>query len=281
MSDVAFGETSNSILDNRLYRVQIYDGGGGYSKSDASYDKATIIWSDVNASTAFSIKNVSEFEVTLNPLSRNLDNVFKVGDLVEIADDIDDLSEQPRGQLRRLTGLDLSNEKMSWKSSSRSDQSGITYLHDPLPMKIGKFPRYQPENHLKLIKWNGIKYVNSKEMLQDGSISLDDSSTTHPGMIRIRFEPRIFQSGLYWMFTTRGVVEKLRSAQPNGPRHDYAPLALIRKETGSQIKIIKDLRHSFKPVTDLNAVDINYEDGSQSADCGKRTRYKCPSKSIR
>ena len=124
------------------------------------------MWSDVNASKAFGIKNVSEFEVTLNPLSRNLDNVFKIGALIEIVDDADELSEQPRGQLRRLTEIDLSNKKLSWKSSSRSDQSGITYLHDPVPTKIGKFPRYQPEDHPKAVLWDGIKYVNSKEMLK-------------------------------------------------------------------------------------------------------------------
>ena len=81
--------------------------------------------------------------------------------------------------------------------------------------------------------------------------------------IRIKFDPGIFRSGDYWTFTTRsnGGVESLKSAKPMGPKHNYALLALIRKEIGKEIEIVEDLRHTFQPLTNLRAIDIPYDNG--------------------
>ena len=220
---------------------------------------------------AFAIKQLNEDKVVLEQGGRSLANLFRIGDYIEIIDDIDELSEQPRGQMRRITHIDVKDTKtLYWGSKVSSDELQLRFLHDPIRTEGG---RYRPELHPKVILWDGIKYVNAKEKEKeeleeepssDGSISLDGPSGGN-GHIRIKFDPGMFRSGDYWTFTTRSNrgVELLRSAKPVGPKHNYALLALIRKEIGKEIEIIEDLRHTFQPLTNLRAIDISYENGGQ------------------
>ena len=210
---------------------------------------------------------MNEEKCVLEQGGRSLVGVFRIGDLIEIMDDIDELSEQPRGHIRRISHVDIDNRILSWSSALNSDQTEIRYLHDSIKTD-GR--RYLPELHPKVILWDGIKYVNAKEVggaeedSSDRLIPLDGSSGVD-GPIRIKFDPGIFRSGDYWTFTTRSnsSVEFLRSAKPMGPKHDYALLALIRKEIGKEIEIIEDLRHTFQPLTNLRAIDIPYENGDK------------------
>jgi hypothetical protein len=264
LSSSSSSEITNGASGNHLYRIQIHD--SGESKANSS---ATFKWSKDNASVAFAIKEVSEDKVVLEQGSRSLLNVFRIGDFIEIIDDMDELSEQPRGQLRRITHIDVKDTKtLYWNSKLNSDQLEIKDLHDPIRTETG---RYRPELHPKVILWDGIKYVNTikKEEEEggpssDGSISLDGFSESD-GRIKIKFEPGIFRSGDYWIFTTRsnGGIELLKSAEPMGPKHHFAPLAIIKREIGKEIEIVEDLRHTFSPLTNLRAIDIPYDNGDQ------------------
>ncbi len=267
------GNIVNPSLENSLYRIQIHDSGINID------DKSTFKWSRNNASTTFKVKKVYEFEVTLENANRNLNGIFKIGDLIEIIDDVDELSEQPKGQLRRITDIDMSNKKLSWGQTSNPDYtassfSGKMHLHDAVKTQTqtgkGHHPRYHKENHPKIVLWDGVQFVNSKireqvekeEHGEDNSVTLYDSSSSS-GSIRVRFDPGVFQSGDYWSFTTRasGQIEQLRSAFPKGPNHEYALLGLVKKEDGgNQIKIMEDLRLSFSPFVQMKAIDILYDD---------------------
>ena len=265
-SSSSSSEINYGTRGNYLYRIQIHDSG-----ENKANNSATFKWSKDNASVAFAIKQLSEYKVVLEQGGRSLANLFRIGDFIEIIDDRDELSEQPRGQMRRITHIDVKDTKtLYWDSKVSSDQLEPRYLHDPIRTRGG---RYQPELHPKVILWDGIKYVNAKEKEKeeeveepssDGSISLGGLSDGD-GHMRIKFDPGLFRSGDYWIFTTRsnGGVELLKSAKPMGPKHNYALLALIRKEIGKEIEIIEDLRHTFQPLTNLRAIDISYENGGQ------------------
>jgi len=243
-------DIGSETFDNRLYRIQIHNGGDDPSQ-------ATFKWSRDNASTAFSVQEVNEFDVVLEYANRNIAGVFRIGDLIEIIDDIDELSEQPRGQLKKITEIDPGNRKLSWKSVANPAQPGVTELHNNLETPQ---QRYSPEYHTKIILWDGIKPVSS-EGTQDGYILLDDSFSI--SRIGIKFESGPYRSGDYWTFTTRssGQMDVLKSEPPKGPRHEYALLGLVRKEDQGSIRSIEDFRRRSQPTTDLRAVDISYEDG--------------------
>jgi rRNA maturation endonuclease Nob1 len=268
-SDASFG-----TIGNHLYRVQIHDSGeskGHYNSNksrrknaDNNNNNTTFKWSKDNASVAFPIKQLYEDKVVLDQGARSLASVFRIGDLIEIIDDVDELSEQPRGHLRRISHVDIDNRTLSWSSGLNSDQTEIRYLHDPIKSDS---KRYRSGLHPKVILWDGIKYVNTTEgeVEEDSSdrlISLDGSSGIDRP-IRIRFDPGVFSSGDYWTFATRsnGSIELLKSAKPMGTKHHYAILALVRKQIGKEIEVIADLRHTFQPLTDLRAIDIPYDNG--------------------
>jgi Family of unknown function (DUF6519) len=266
-SSLSNSESNFRTLGNHLYRIQIHDSEEGrMNNNDDDNNRATFKWSKDNASKAFPIKGWEEKEVKeveLDQKGRRLDNAFRIGDLIEIIDDIDELSEQPRGHMRRITKIEDGGKRLSWGTREDSEQISVKYLHEPVTITAG---RYRPDLHPKVILWDGIDYVNAT-MDNSSSYSLmstDRFSSSDEG-IRIRFDPGVFRSGHYWNFTTRsnGSVELLKSAKPMGPKHHYALLALIRKEIGKEIEIIEDLRHTYQPLTNLRAIDISYDDGGK------------------
>jgi hypothetical protein len=263
-SSLSNSESNFRTLGNHLYRIQIHDSGEGrMNNNNDDNNRATFKWSKDNASLAFPIEKLSEKEVVLDQKGRRLENVFHIGDFIEIITNSDELSEQPRGHMRRITDIRDGGKRLSWGTREDSEQMSVKYLHEPVTITAG---RYRPELYPKVILWEGMGYVD--ETMDNSSsyslISIDRSSSSDQG-IRIRFDPGVFKSGHYWNFTTRsnGSVELLKSAKPMGPKHHYALLALIRKQIGEKIEIIEDLRHTYQPLTNLRAIDISYDDGDK------------------
>lgn len=222
-------------LDNRLYLVKIHDSG------DKNENPASFKWSVDNASTCFSVKSIGPYNVSLKSMGRSLDNVFKIGDIIEIIDDRQELSEFPRGELRRITNIDLDKQLISWDSEDKTDPAGIDYLHDEVVMS------YFESFHPKIIKWDGIKKVNINGDVDSILLSDDGPKKTVPDNegVKIRFTNGNFVSGDYWNFYTRaitGEIEKLSFSRPDGPKHTLFGLAILEKEEGQPIKIIDDLR---------------------------------------
>ncbi|HEX5977472.1 MAG TPA: DUF6519 domain-containing protein, partial [Nitrososphaeraceae archaeon] len=143
-SSLSDSKSNFGMLGNHLYRIQIHDGGeeGEMNKNNNNNNRATFKWSKENASVAFAIKKISENEVVLEQGGRRLDNsnVFRIGGLIEIIDDLDELSEQPRGQMRRITHIDVGKRTLSWSSRAEgSDQMDVKYLHEPVTIRSGRY----------------------------------------------------------------------------------------------------------------------------------------------
>ena len=230
-----FSKIEYTGLDNRLYLVQIHDSG------DKKENPASFKWSIDNASSVIAIKEIGPYGVTLKSMGKNLMSVLKMGDLVEITDDSIELSDLPKGNLRRITNIDLDSQLISWESDD-ADPTGIEYLHDAIDlMNI-------PEYHPKIIKWDGIKKINSNDDGSGGILLSDDGPKKtvpdHEG-VKINFTNGNFQCGDYWQFTVRttnGIIENLSYARPHGTKQNLFPLGIIQQEEGKSIKILEDLR---------------------------------------
>jgi len=226
-------------LNNSLYLIQIHDGGNGKDGF------TTFKWSSDNAGTFFPLKTIKSFSLSFSTVGRRLDNLFQIGDIIEILDDSIELSDNPRGEIRRIINIDLDNNVLSWASSDSDDPTNINYLHNPVVLPHVK------SFHPKLIKWDGIKKLqindeNSTDiitLISDKSQKTTLSQSDHG--IKIKFHSGYFQTGDYWNFTVRSAndsVEKLRYRPPHGPKHNYVMLALIEKESSSPIVLLDDLR---------------------------------------
>ncbi len=262
-------------LDNRLYKIQIHDSG---SKID---NVATFKWSLDNGSTAYSLSSFDAFSVSLAHSVNNLESDFKIGDLIEVIDDFDDLSELPKGNLRRITSIDLDSRTLGWTSSNQNDVSGMNYLYNPITKIFVSTARP------KIIKWDGIKKVNSES--QQGILLADDTPNkmvSDDEGVRIKFTDGNYWCGDYWNFYTRTLtnsVQKLSYDLPHGTKHFYAPLALIEKND-KHLEVVLDLRKSIQntkseddstlipPLEEIIHTEVVHEKKTEEIDYDKLTK---------
>jgi hypothetical protein len=213
-------------LENRLYRVEIHDGG--------IVGKATFKWSRDNASVATGVNRI-EGNLTLTVDRAVWDSVrrFSPGDWVEITDDWQEFSGAP-GEIRRIASV--------------VDADRTTTLDTALPN--GLFPvdgqnLTAPERHTRIKRWdqtgivrdsNGNTYVDLDSAGSTGLIKVPDAGTSlilEDG-VEVTFTTAsndgVFRSGDYWVFVARTAdasVEELNAAPPRGVHHHYCRLALV------------------------------------------------------
>jgi hypothetical protein len=122
-------------LENRLYRVEIHDGGVA--------GKATFKWSRDNVSIATSVTAIPALDkLTVARVGRDATLRFKVGDWIEITDDWLEFAQQP-GLMRQIKDVD--------------DATQIITLTSALP--AGIFPddgqgNLDPLRHTRIKRWD-------------------------------------------------------------------------------------------------------------------------------
>lgn len=208
-------------VENRLYRVEIHDGGG--------FGTATFGWSRDNASLASPVITISGSELGVVRPGRDQVFRFATGDWIEVTDDDRELSGQP-GEMAKVQSVD--------------DIRGVVVLTAPL---TGAFNVANPtEVNTRVRRWDqrpagptGLLTVTAAPIvLEDGvevTFSLD------PAVAGAEF-----RTTEYWVFAARvadGSVEQLAAAAPIGPHHHIARLAIVDTSTGTVI----DCRHKWPP----------------------------------
>jgi hypothetical protein len=239
-------------LENRLYRVEIHDGG----KAGA----ATFKWSRDNASIATGISAI-EGDTTLTVDRAVWDSIrrFRPGDWVEISDDWRELSGAI-GEIRRITSV--------------IDASRTITLE--VPLTPGLFPvdgqnRPDPDRHTRMKRWDqsglvkdstGATYLDLDAPGGTGSILVPDPGTSlllEDGVqVTFNTDPDggEFRPGDYWVFAARTAdasVEELKAAPPRGVHHHYGRLAVV---TFPDVTL--DCRTFWPP---------SFEGASESCDC--------------
>jgi hypothetical protein len=242
--------------DNRLFRVEIHRAGDVGLAADAA--TAWFKWSRDNAGVMCALVA----DALAGDLSALVEKpeLFAVGDLVELADDVIELNSGPyedrvnhakplRGELRKIVTVNLQTRRVSWEDPTVIDPLEIPF-HAALPRAL------RIVHHAKLTRWDGQAACTAGDVvLADGVV--------------IEFGGKAMCAGDYWLFTTRTVdrsVERLIEAPARGVKHDYYPLAAIHRwrdiAPAPEIVFAEDLRPRFAALPDLDASRVAYDPGA-------------------
>ena len=209
--------------DNRLYRVEIHQGG--------PLGTATFKWSRDNGSVAQAVERFdSTTRLTVASLGRDDYLKFRTGDFVEVSDDATDLSAIP-GTLTQITVNEASRE-LTLATAVPASVSGAT----------GRHP--------KVRRWDG----GDAQPTAAAPIDIEDG-------VKVQFAAtgEDFRAADYWIFAARVVDGSLdplldAPAAPMGVRHAYCPVAIITwRRSGNNVVVdsIEDCRVRFPPLTQL------------------------------
>jgi hypothetical protein len=256
-------------LENRLYRVEIHD--GGYDQ-DAKPIKPTFKWSRDNASVATSVTVITALDkLTVARVGRDNTLRFSVGDWIEITDDWLEFAQQP-GFMRQIKAVD--------------DATQVITLTAALP--TGTFPtdgqgNTDSERHTRIMRWdqNGKVFDTNNNLLVNldapGStgvipVPAEGTSIILEDGVQITFNtpdkiddppppnhkrPGVYLVGDFWCFTARTAdasVEELVEAPPRGIHHHYCRLAIVTIPNAAA-----DCRHVCGPCQAMHVTGINWK----------------------
>lgn len=200
-------------LENRLYRVEIHDGG--------LLKNATFKWSRDNASVVASVVGIeSGTTLTVDQTGRDEVLRFNNGDWIEITDDELEFAGLA-GEMRQIAFANPASRTIQLKSA----------------LSPGKFPvggdgKTDPARHTRVRRWDqtGTAVDDAAGVVKipiDGAaISLEDGIQI---TITAADDKGIFRSGDYWVFAARtadGSVEQLKEAPPRGIHHHFGRLGI-------------------------------------------------------
>ncbi len=235
--------------DNRLFRVEIHTCGQiGAANANTT---ATFKWSRENGAVASAI--IANADAGAFSAKVEKPELFAVGDLIEIYNDLVDLATGPyedttkhtchqRGELRKISSISLDDRLISWQDAISPEP----LFHAALTL---------PE---RLVFHPGIRRWNDILPATPGDISLADG-------VVIEFGGSDMIPGDYWVFTTRVIdrsVERLVEQPPHGIRHHHFPLARILRtnpNAGTPTVVAYDVRPHFDALTTLKATDVAYD----------------------
>jgi hypothetical protein len=196
--------------DNRLYRVEIHDGG--------TTSTATFKWSRDDASVATQVTDVDSTGTVLTVVSTGRDDVQRIREQawVEILDDDLELSGTP-GFLSTVQSV-----------TTADDGTYHVTLATAIP---GSFDPTDPTRRTRLRQWDQTAGVSAEGTLNVAAtlngLVLEDG-------VEITFSDDpvggTLKTGDYWTFAARaadGGVQVLTAAPPRGPVHFYGKLAII------------------------------------------------------
>lgn len=222
-------------LENRLYRVEIHDGG------ELGTDSVTFKWSRDNGSVVFPIQKIEykggKSSITLRQTGRDDVLTLHVGDWVEVSDDRDELNLKTGVLAQVAQGSDISQ--------------GLVVLE----MDVSG---YQILNHPKIRRWD--QKDTSEVSLTGGTIKIKaDTWTPLEDGVEVCFKPGTYQVGDYWLIPARtrlrdvlwGVVDNKSVYETrHGTEHYYCALAVAnfnQRVWGEP----RDLRRIFPSLNEL------------------------------
>jgi hypothetical protein len=242
--------------NNQLFRVEIQRAGGiGEAGAAAT---GLFKWSRNNGAVTTALVGDAQAGDFSALVERP--ELFSIGDLIELGDDLADLvtgvyedrvnhTHHRRGELRRIVTINLQTRRVSWQDPAIVDPALIPF-HAALPQPL------RLAYHAKVTQWDGVGPV------VPGDIVLADG-------VVIEFGGSAMMAGDYWQFATRTAdrsVERLIEAPPRGTQHFLYPLAAIHRSrsdaAGADIVFVEDLRPRFSALSELDASRIAYDPGA-------------------
>lgn len=212
-------------LENRLYRVEIHNGG--------PLGTALFKWSRDNASVVSVVENIvagPPAQLTVSRIGRDSVLRFRIGDWVEVRDDNRELMGEP-GEMARIAGIDEENRTLTLDRAL----GGRAFT-----------------SHTNVIRWDQ----------QDNIVGSTGLVATAAGFVGLEAGVEIdftgstgnFHVGDYWVFAARtidGTVEALNQAPPRGITHHFSQLATISGVGPSGTpNVVQDCRPIWPPDTE-------------------------------
>lgn len=204
-------------LENRLYRIEIHNGG--------ALGTARFKWSRDNGSIVSLVRDIAvsgtQTTLTVNRIGRDQFLRFRVGDWVTVTDDHRELMGEP-GEMALILNIDETNRQI--------------VLDGPLPTPgqrpFGANAAQVAERHTRVQRWDQTGATNTVD--SDGLILTGAGPIPIEDGIEIQFstDPAggLFRVGDYWVFwarTATAQIEELTNAPPRGIIHHYMQLAAI------------------------------------------------------
>ncbi|RCJ29439.1 hypothetical protein A6770_22165 [Nostoc minutum NIES-26] len=220
-------------LENRLYRVEIHQGG--------ALGTAKFKWSRDNGSIVSAVEKISadRSQITVRRIGRDSVLRFRIGDWVEVLDDYTELNGST-GHLAKVADINEANR--------------ILILNPPIPGSFD-FPTdattnvTDPNRHTRVRRWDQSQNVDANGLMDitAGPIDLEDRI-----QISFSIDPvgGTFKIGDYWVFAARtanAAVEILDKAPPRGILHHYCRLALATQTSDPKKPTISDCRTLYPP----------------------------------
>lgn len=200
-------------LENRLYRVEVHEGG--------DFNTATFKWARHNASIETAVNEINGSELVVAQSSWDESRRFNQDDWVEITDDVQELAGLA-GAMRRITNIDYATNLVTLNTALPEEDFPV------LPSNAT-----EPERHTRIKCWNqkngvdvnsGLLTVSNASIYLEAGIQIDFSIDADPAL------SGNFKAGDYWMFYARSAdasIEILDKAPPEGIHHHYARLAVL------------------------------------------------------
>lgn len=227
---------------NQLYRVEIHQGGTVTNARGPTFKV-----SRENGSVVFPIVDVDESTVTLGHLGRDSRSGLRIGDWVELVDDVYVLENRAE-PLREIDQIDFEKKQVT--------------LRGPAASAVGQ----DQTKHPLLRRWD-----HKQGDPRRGGLELKDGAAviteTDEGKFWLALENGIqiqfrksdpanhYRTGDYWLIPARtatGDVQWPRdhdypaAIEPHGVRHHYAPLAIVSFDGTEVLEAQADCRLKFK-----------------------------------
>jgi len=241
--------------DNRLYRLQVHDGG----------DLSTVLftWSRDNASELFTAR------IDGKNLVVGAGTALADGDLVELLSDVVDLGDAAIAQVstsgfvpaRRATGQLVQLVAVPAQALSDDVAFRLVDPENPLADVTVDDQRYGDLSHgvLKLRRWHGLLRPASPAFPggTPGPFVLESGVTVE------LTAAGAYRPGQWWQYEARVPGENANGPWrpgPHGPERRFAPLALLEYEgAGQPMSVLAWLDDRFSHPCDLLADDAGFE----------------------
>ncbi len=219
-------------LENRLYRVEIHDGG--------TNGLATFKWSRDNASVATSVTAITALDkLTVASVGRDSVMHFKIGDWIEITDDWLEfarqpgVSPQPQGVLAQIKSVDDANRILTLMTSIPANVFATDAQGNTDPARHTRVRRWDQSGQVRDTNGNLLVDLNAPGSKGVIPVPAAGMSIVLEDGVQITFNTPAggkYKIGDYWNFAARTAdasVEELKEAPPLGVHHHFCRLGLV------------------------------------------------------
>jgi len=224
-------------LENRLYRVELFD--DGRDETGAVVRPVTFTWSRDNGSIVLPVApdGIDNQTITLRTLGPDHVLTVQPGDWVELCSNTTRANGK-RGMLARIDAIDPGSGDFPQVTLDRSAAS------------------LSSEKGVTLRRWD--QKVTPATPLLDGAVEISSDWIELEHGVQVRFDPSLsYQSGDYWTIPARTRTASIQWPDASqwvarqGIQHHYATLGMVTiDETGIHIR---DCRPLFDPLTELDS----------------------------